>query len=462
MSHEAKPTTKNSALFYQSELRRPLFSRSEGIYLWDINGKCYIDGSSGAMVSNIGHSNPSVLAAMAAQMNKGTFAYRLHFENEPAEKLADELVARSPAGLDKVFFVSGGSEAVESCLKLGRQWALATGQSSRHKVISCFPSYHGCTFGALSVTGYTPLSEPFDAMMQAMPKIPAPRCYLERENHSEEDDDALGLHYAENLRNEILKQGADTVLAFIYEPVGGASTGALVAPSTFHRRIQEICREFGILLILDEVMTGVGRTGKFLAAEHWQIEPDMIALSKGLAAGYSPLGAMLASNRLVDPVLANGGFMHGFTSAGNPLSCAAGLAVLNELDSLDLVANCEQRGIELKAGLEKLMSKYPFIGDVRGKGLLQAFELVSERKNMTPLPKELNAHLILVDIAYENGLIIYSRRTRGGVEGDHFLICPPLSVSSKQICDILSLLETSLEQFADVLLTSLNTYGTSR
>ena len=187
MSHEAKPTTKNSALFYQSELRRPLFSRSEGIYLWDINGKCYIDGSSGAMVSNIGHSNPSVLAAMAAQMNKGTFAYRLHFENEPAEKLADELVARSPAGLDKVFFVSGGSEAVESCLKLGRQWALATGQSSRHKVISCFPSYHGCTFGALSVTGYTPLSEPFDAMMQAMPKIPAPRCYLERENHSEED-----------------------------------------------------------------------------------------------------------------------------------------------------------------------------------------------------------------------------------------------------------------------------------
>lgn len=461
MSHEAKPTTKNSALFYQSELRRPLFSRSEGIYLWDINGKCYIDGSSGAMVSNIGHSNPSVLAAMAAQMNKGTFAYRLHFENEPAEKLADELVARSPAGLDKVFFVSGGSEAVESCLKLGRQWALATGQSSRHKVISCFPSYHGCTFGALSVTGYTPLSEPFDAMMQAMPKIPAPRCYLERENHSEEDDD-LGLHYAENLRNEILKQGADSVLAFIYEPVGGASTGALVAPSTFHRRIQEICREFGILLILDEVMTGVGRTGRFLAAEHWQIEPDMIALSKGLAAGYSPLGAMLASNRLVDPVLANGGFMHGFTSAGNPLSCAAGLAVLNELDSLDLVANCEQRGIELKAGLEKLMSKYPFIGDVRGKGLLQAFELVSERKNMAPLPKELNAHLILVDIAYENGLIIYSRRTRGGVEGDHFLICPPLSVSSKQICDILSLLETSLEQFADVLLTSLNTYGTSR
>jgi adenosylmethionine-8-amino-7-oxononanoate aminotransferase len=171
---------------------------------------------------------------------------------------------------------------------------------------------------------------------------------------------------------------------------------------------------------------------------------------------------MLASNRLVDPVLANGGFMHGFTSAGNPLSCAAGLAVLNELDVLDLVMNCEQRGIELKVGLEKLMTKYPFIGDVRGKGLLQAFELVSDRETMAPLPKAFNAHLILVDIAYKNGLIIYSRRTRGGEEGDHFLVCPPLSVSSQQIGDILRLLETSLEQFADVLLSSLNINGASR
>jgi adenosylmethionine-8-amino-7-oxononanoate aminotransferase len=299
-------------------------------------------------------------------------------------------------------------------------------------------------------------------MMRAMPKIPAPRCYLEREIYAEENDDTLGLRYAENLREEILKQGAESVLAFVYEPVGGASTGALVAPSTFHRRIQEICREFGILLILDEVMTGIGRTGKFLAAEHWQLEPDMIALSKGLAAGYSPLGAMLASNRLVDPVLANGGFMHGFTSAGNPLSCAAGLAVLNELDSLDLVNNCEQRGIELKAGLEKLMTKYAFIGDVRGKGLLQAFELVSDRETMVPLPRALNAHLSLVDIAYENGLIIYSRRTRGGVEGDHFLVCPPLSVTPQQISDILGLLDLSLKQFADVLKSSPNYHGTSR
>jgi adenosylmethionine-8-amino-7-oxononanoate aminotransferase len=233
MSHDAKGANKSSALFYQSELQRPLFSHSDGIYLWDVDGKRYIDGSSGAMVSNIGHSNPGVLAAMVSQMEKGTFAYRLHFENEPAEQLAQELVARSPAGLEKVFFVSGGSEAVESCLKLGRQWAVATGQPDRHKVISCFPSYHGCTFGALSITGYTPLSEPFDAMMRAMPKIPAPRCYLEREIYAEENDDALGLRYAENLRDEILKQGAETVLAFIYEPVGGLQQVRSLHPLLF-------------------------------------------------------------------------------------------------------------------------------------------------------------------------------------------------------------------------------------
>ena len=455
MSHRTAGAETESALFYQSELRRPLFERSEGIYLWDVNGKRYIDGSSGAMVSNIGHSNPRVLAAMNAQMARGTFAYRLHFENAPAEDLARALVARSPEGIDRAFFVSGGSEAVESCLKLGRQWALATNQAKRHKVISCFPSYHGCTLGALSITGYTPLSEPFDAMMKAMPKIPAPRCYLDRaldrEPYAGLSDEELAARYADNLREEILKQGPESVLAFIYEPVGGASTGALVAPPLFRQRVQEICREFGILLILDEVMTGIGRTGTFLACEHWDLKPDMIALSKGLAAGYSPLGAMLASSRLVDPVLANGGFMHGFTSAGNPLSCAAGLAVLEEIDSENLVANCAQRGDELKRGLESLMVRFPFIGDVRGKGLLLAFELVANRESMTTLPREMNAYATLVDIAYENGLIIYSRRTRGGVDGDHFLVCPPLTVTAQQVDDILSLLEISLEQFAATL-----------
>jgi adenosylmethionine-8-amino-7-oxononanoate aminotransferase len=283
-------------------------------------------------------------------------------------------------------------------------------------------------------------------MMREMPKIAAPTCYLDRDNLTE---DERGLKYAELLRAEIIAQGPETVLAFIMEPVGGASTGALVAPDSYYGRIREICNEFGILLIYDEVMTGAGRTGRFLAAEHWGITPDIIALSKGFAAGYAPLGAMVARGDLVEAVLDAGGFQHGFTYAGNPLACAAGLAVLDEIERAGLVKNAEAMGAALKARLTGLMERYPFIGDVRGKGLLLAFEFVSERETMTPLPKALNAHSRLVDIAYDMGLIIYSRRTRGGIEGDHFLICPPLIVTEAQVDEIMDLLTAALDAFAD-------------
>ena len=219
-----------SHLFYQTRLRRPLVDHAEGIYLYDQSGKKVIDGSSGAMVVNIGHSNPHVIAAMKAQMDKVTFAYRLHFENEPAEELAARASAYMPEGVNKVFFVSGGSEAVESCIKLARQYAVAIGQSSRWKVISRFPSYHGSTLGALAVTGYAALSDPFTPMMRVMPKIAAPTAYLDRDNFSMEE---RGLRYADKLEEAILAEGPDTVLAFIMEPIGGASTGALVAPDSY-------------------------------------------------------------------------------------------------------------------------------------------------------------------------------------------------------------------------------------
>ena len=438
-------TREPSNLFYQSRSRRPLVARAEGIYFWDRDGRRYIDGSSGAMVANIGHGNPRVLAAMRRQMEETTFAYRLHFENEAAETLARRIADRAPPGLDRVFFVSGGSEAVESCLKLARQHALATGQAGRYKIISRYPSYHGATLGALAITGYTPMTAPFAPMMQEMPKIPAPICYLDQD---ELDWEARGLRYAEMLRQEIRRQGAETVLAFIMEPVGGASTGALVAPDGYYARIREICDEYGILLILDEVMSGVGRTGRFLAAEHWNLRPDIVALSKGFAAGYAPLGAMVADRRLVEPVLDAGGFIHGYTYAGNPLACAAGLAVLEEIESRDLMSNAARMGGLLKRGLEDLMARFPCVGDVRGLGLLLAFELVADRATMQPLPAELNAHSRLVDIAYARGLIIYSRRTRGGLEGDHFMVCPPMIVDEAQIAEILALLSDSLAAFA--------------
>ncbi|MCX2699022.1 MULTISPECIES: aminotransferase family protein [Ochrobactrum] len=441
-THNERPA---SHLFYQSRLRRPLVDRAEGIYIWDQDGRRVIDGSSGAMVVNIGHGNRNVLDAMKEQMDRVTFAYRLHFENEPAEDLARMAAERMPEGLDKIFFVSGGSEAVESCIKLARQWAVATGQGTRWKVISRFPSYHGGTLGALAVTGYAALSEPFAPIMREMPKVPAPTAYLDRDNLTMEQ---RGQKYADMLEEKIQEEGPESVLAFIMEPIGGASTGALVAPDSYYPRIREICDRYGILLIHDEVMSGAGRTGKFLGGDHWNCKPDLIALSKGFASGYCPLGAMAAPGRIVQPVLDAGGFLHGFTYAGNPLACAAGKAVLQEIERLDLVGNAARMGDELKGELEGLAKRFPFIGDVRGKGLLLAAEFVSDPETMKPLPKELNAHQRMVDLAYERGLIIYSRRTRGGVEGDHFLVCPPMIVSQEQVGEITAILGDTLEVLA--------------
>ncbi len=438
--------TQPSKLFYQSRLRRPQLDRAEGVYMWDKSGKRYLDGSSGAMVSNIGHSNQNVLDAMRRQMDKSTFGYRLHFETEASEALADKLAALSPPGLDRSFFVSGGSEAVESTIKLARQYAIASGEPKRWKVISRQPSYHGCTLGALALTGYTPLSAPFAPMMQEMPKIPAPRAYLDGLDPT---DPATGHHYADMLAAKIEAEGPESVLAFIVEPVGGASTGALVPPDGYMQRIREICDRYGILLIHDEVMSGGGRTGRFFSSEYWKgAAPDIIALSKGFGAGYQPLGAMIAHESIVDTVLGKGGFLHGFTYAGNPLACSAGLAVIEEIESQGLLVNATGMGELLERKLGDLMLDYPFIGDVRGKGLLLAFELVSNRQDMTPLPAGFNAYDKLVNLAYERGLIIYSRRTRDGTEGDHFLVCPPMIVTEEHIDELIDKLRASLDDLA--------------
>jgi len=434
-----------SHLFYQTSAYRPFLERGEGIYMYGQDGRRYLDGSSGAMVSNIGHSNPRVLEAMRRQMEKSTFGYRLHFQTESSEALAAKTAGLSAPGLDRVFFVSGGSEAVESTIKLARQYKLAIGQGDRFKVISRMPSYHGSTFGALAVTGYDPLTAPFAPMLREMPKIPAPRAYLDGLDMA---DPATGRHYADMLEAKILEEGPETVLAFIVEPVGGASTGALVPPAGYMQRIREICTEHDVLLIHDEVMSGGGRTGKFWAADHWDTVPDLIAISKGFGGGYVPLGAMVARADMVDAVIGAGGFQHGHTYAGNPLACAAGLAVIEEIERNDLIGNAARMGERLKARLTGLMNRYPFIGDVRGKGLLLAFELVSDRGTMAPLPKGLNAFQRLVDIAYDNGLIIYSRRTRGGTEGDHFLVCPPMIIGEAGIDEIMEGLTRALDTFA--------------
>lgn len=439
---EARPP---SHLFYLSSLRRPLVERAEGIYFWTKDGRRFIDGSSGPMVANIGHSNRNVLDAMKRQMDKTTFAYRLHFENEPAEELARELAGKLPAGMDRIFFVSGGSEATESCIKLARQWAVATGQPKRWKVIGRFPSYHGGTLGSLAVTGDDALAETFLPMMRAMPTVPAPTAWRDRDNLSLEQ---RGIRYADMLEEKIQAEGPESVLAFIMEPVGGAATAALVAPDSYYPRIREICDRYGILLIHDEVMSGAGRTGKFLGGDHWNCKPDLVALSKGLGSGYAPLGALAAPKRLVEPLLAAGGFQHGHTYAGNPLACAAGLAVLGEMGRLDLIANAAAMGDVLIGELRALQKRFPFIADVRGKGLLLGAEMVADPETLTPIAPGKKATQRLLDLAYERGLIIYGRKVKGGVDGDNFMVAPPMIITREQIGEMIAIIGDSLAALA--------------
>jgi adenosylmethionine-8-amino-7-oxononanoate aminotransferase len=303
------------------------------------------------------------------------------------------------------------------------------------------PSYHGGTYGALAVTGDGMLTDSFAEQMRMMPTVPAPTAYRDRDNLSM---DERGVKYADMLEEKILAEGPESVVAFIMEPVGGAATNALVAPDSYYPRIRDICDRYGILLIHDEVMSGVARTGKFLAGDHWNCRPDIVALSKGIGSGYMPLGAMAAPERLVRPVLDMGGFQHGHTYAGNPLACAAGLAVLGEIDRLGLNENAAAMGEYLMDGMRGLAKRFPFIGDVRGKGLLTALEFVADPVTMTNLPPEVKVGQRVLDLAYERGLIVYFRRVTGGVQGDCVMVCPPLIVTREQVGEIVSILGDSI------------------
>ncbi|HMK67308.1 MAG TPA: aminotransferase class III-fold pyridoxal phosphate-dependent enzyme, partial [Stellaceae bacterium] len=308
-------------VFYQKRgaARKPMVARAEGIYLWDTEGRRYVDASSGPVVSNIGHGNPRVLEAMIAQAKKVAFASRAVFENEPNIHLADLVTGLAGPGFERAFFVSGGSEATEAAIKLARQHAVAKGETGRWKVIGREPGYHGSSLGAAAVTGDPQSAAVFGALMKTMPKVPAPWTYRLPPNHDAESNARAS---AQALEETIRREGPESVLAFIMEPVGGLATGALVAPDAYYTAVREICSRHGVLLIYDEVMSGAGRTGKFLAADHWPAgRPDMVTLAKGIAAGYTPLGAVLAPAAMVEKVAESGGFLHGHTYAANPLSC---------------------------------------------------------------------------------------------------------------------------------------------
>ena len=440
--------TSRDYLFYMVDKKIPVIQKADGIYMWDQSGREYIDGCSGAVVSNIGYGNPRIQNAIARQAESTFFAYRLHFENEPALKLAEKLVSLSAPHLSRVFYVSGGSEAVETAMKLCRQYFYNRGEGSRYLFISRSPSYHGCTLGALALTSYAPLEAPFRPLIKSYPKIPAPYCYrcVYQKTYPQ-----CELACAWELENVIREQGPQNVAAFMAEPIGGASTGALVPPDDYFAVIQEICRKYGVLLILDEVMTGFGRTGKFFGYEHWNIEADIIALSKGMAAGYFPLGAVMTRDFIVEEVVSRSGFAHGFTYAGNPMACAVGLEVLNIIVENDLPGNAARVGARLKKGLETLAERHAVIGQVRGQGLLTAIELVQDRSTRLPFAAELQMAQQLADSAFEEGLIVYPRRPIHGLSGDHVLVAPPLTVTAEQIDEILNRMERALVKIPQAL-----------
>lgn len=421
-------------------------TRAEGIYLYDETGKRYIDVTSGPVIVNVGHSNPRVLEAMQAQARHATYTYPAYMESEANILLGDEISALSGEGLERAFFVSGGSEAVETALKFARVWALATKQGERTKIISRNPSYHGSTMGALAITADA-FVDTMAPMMKSSTKIPAPFSYRQPEGF---DEPGYAQHCAEALEKEILLQGADTVLAFVMEPIMGLSGGATYSTDDYYKTIRQICDRHGVLLIYDEIMSGAGRTGKFLAAHHWKnARPDIVTLAKGLGGGYVPLGAMLVPDNMLGPVVDSGGYHFGHTAKANPLACAAGYAVLREIVECQLMENAGDMGIYLRGELQKLQQKIDIIGDVRGKGLLNAIELVSERESKAMFSPGLDVCGQIKKIALKHGLMLYARQASYGEFGEWLMMTPPLNVTREEIDEIIEGLFNTLKEFQD-------------
>ncbi len=428
-------------LFYQKNKALPIMERARGVNIWDQTGKRYIDACSGAVICNIGHGDPAILEAVKQQAESGFFAYRTQFNNVPSIELAHKLVDHSAPHLNRVFYVSGGSEAMEAAMKACRYYFFQTGEPSRHLFISRVPSYHGATLGALALTGYAPLEIAFRPLIKSYPKIPAPYCYR-CPYHSRYPD--CGLECAWALEKTIREQGPQNVAAFVAEPIGGATTGGLVPPDDYFDVIQSICQKYGILLILDEVMTGFGRTGKLFAYEHWNVKADIVALSKGMASGYYPLGAVMTREDIVDEMLKNEGFPHGHTYVGNPMACAVGNAVFDRIVNDNLCDNAARMGKLLKDGLHALADRYPMIGDVRGRGLLLALEFVENRSTHKTFAPTAQAAGLVAEEAFKKGLIVYPRRSCNGLSGDHILVAPPLTVTASEVAEILDLLDQTL------------------
>ncbi|MAQ37003.1 aspartate aminotransferase family protein [Thioclava sp. DLFJ5-1] len=424
----------------------PLAVKGDGIYILDANGKRYLDGSGGAAVSCLGHSDADVTAAIKAQIDNIAFAHTSFFTSEPAERLADRLIAHAPGSLERVYFTSGGSEAVESALKMARQYFVEKGEPSRSHFIARRQSYHGNTLGALAAGGNAWRREKFNPLLIDVSHIAPVHEYRWREEG--ETAEEYGLRVANELEAEIQRLGAENVIGFIAEPVVGATMGAVPPVKGYFKRIREICDQYGILLILDEVMCGMGRTGTLFACEQDGIAPDIVTIAKGLGAGYQPIGAALCTSEIYDAfVNGSGFFQHGHTYIGHPTATAAGDAVVKKLTEGGLVARAAQQGEVLDAALREAFGQHPHIGDIRGRGMFRGLEIVADRATKEPMDPAKAINKKLKAAAFEAGLVCYPMGgTIDGQRGDHILLAPPFIITDDQIGELVDKLGTAIRE----------------
>jgi adenosylmethionine-8-amino-7-oxononanoate aminotransferase len=423
----------------------PVAVRGDGIEIVDSTGKRYIDASGGAAVSCLGHSHPRVIDAIQRQVAQLPYAHTSFFTCEPAEELAERLIDAAPEGLGHVYFVSGGSEAMEAALKLARQYFVEKGEPQRRHFIARRQSYHGNTLGALAIGGNAWRREPFlPILIEAHHVSP---CYAYREQRADESDDAFAQRLADELEAKILELGADSVAAFVAETVVGATAGAVPPVRDYFRKIRAVCDRYGVLLILDEVMSGMGRTGHLFACEEDGVAPDILAIAKGLGAGYQAIGATLVSDTIYDAIVGGSGFFqHGHTYIGHATACAAALAVQKVIAEEKLLDNVKARGEQLRASLRARAADHPHIGDVRGRGLFTGVELVRERESKAPFDAKLKLHAAIKNEAMKRGLMVYPMGgTIDGQNGDHVLLAPPFICASEQIDTIVARLYDAID-----------------
>ena len=423
---------------------------SKGCYIFDDSGNRYLDGSGGAAVSCLGHADPEVVQAIQDQTSKMAFAHTGFFSSDPAEELAELLIKYAPGDLDRVYFVSGGSESIEAAIKLARQYHIENGEPNRRHIIARRQSYHGNTLGALAAGGNKWRRDQFEPILINVSHI-AP-CYEYIDKSNQEKTNEYGQRVAQELEDEILRLGSDTVMAFIVEPVVGATMGAVPAVQGYFKRIEEVCKKYGVLLILDEVMCGMGRTGYLYAAEADNISPDILCIAKGLGAGYQPIGAMLCTKKIYDVIGGGTGFFqHGHTYMGHPVACAAGLAVVQAIIDRDLLKSVKQRSAQLLNELKIMFKTHSNVGDIRGRGLFIGLELVEDRDTKKPFEPSLKIAANIKRSAFEAGLICYPMSgTRDGKWGDHILLAPPFIIDENQVAELVEKVAVSLKYLKNI------------